>query len=91
MSVRKHLEDHVAMLARMGKGQDRMLLYNGGGTSGIAKAKRTTPKRQTAKKKSVANRKELGARSPRPLCGSNRRMQFLRVPLARIIRVLLTW
>ncbi len=49
MPVRKYLEDHIAMLARMGKGPDGKPLKKGEGARGIAKAKSTTPKRKTAK------------------------------------------
>jgi hypothetical protein len=54
MPVQKYLEDHVAMLARMGKGPDGKALKKGAG--GGAKAKGAAPKKKTAKKKTAAKR-----------------------------------
>jgi hypothetical protein len=54
MPVQQYLEDHVAMLARMGKGQDGKPLKKSGRE--VAKAKNAAPKRKTAKKKTVAKR-----------------------------------
>jgi len=42
MPAKKYLEDHIAMLARMGKGPDGKPLKNGEGARGIAKAKSTS-------------------------------------------------
>src|SRR5262245_18123315 len=53
MPVKKYLEDHVAALARMGKGPDGKPLKKSGGG---AKAKSAPPKRKTAKKKTAAKR-----------------------------------
>jgi hypothetical protein len=53
MPVQTYLEDHVAVLARMGKGPDgKPLKKNGGG----AKAKIAPPKRKTARKRTAAKR-----------------------------------
>lgn len=58
MPVKKYLEDHIAMLARIGKGPDGKPLKKSGG----AKAKstplkaKTVPNKKTAKKKTAAKR-----------------------------------
>jgi hypothetical protein len=58
MPVNKYLEDHVAMLVRMGKGPDGKPLKKseGGAGMGSAKAKSAPPKRKTAQKKTAAKR-----------------------------------
>ena len=47
MPAKKYLEDHVAMLARLGKGPDGKPIKKRGGS---AKAKSSPPKKKTAKK-----------------------------------------
>ena len=53
MPVRKYLEDHVAMLARIGKSPDGKPLKKGEDARRIAKAKSTTAKKRTAKEKTA--------------------------------------
>lgn len=62
MPVKKYLSDHVAMLARRGRGPDGRALKKSEGEGRGAKAKsspangRVAPKRKTAKKKTAARR-----------------------------------
>src|SRR5262245_10310815 len=53
MPAKKYLEDHVAMLARIGKGPDGKPLKK---SAGGAKAKSAPPKRKSVKKKTAAQR-----------------------------------
>jgi len=54
LPVQKYLEDHVAMLARRGKGPDGKPLEKSGGVA--ANAKSASPKRKTATKRAGAKR-----------------------------------
>ena len=61
MPVKKYLEDHIGMLARLGKGPGGKPLRGGKGGAapngkGGAKAKSSAPKQKTAKKKAAAKR-----------------------------------
>ncbi len=58
MPVKKYLEDHVAMLARLGKGPDgKPLKKSGGAKAKSAPAKgKTVPNKKTARKKTGAKR-----------------------------------
>jgi hypothetical protein len=70
MPVEKYLEDHIAALARMGKGPDGKALRKSGaggselGRRGGAKAKSASaaPKRKTAGKTAKTTRKKAGAK-----------------------------
>src|SRR5262245_5454285 len=56
MPAKKHLEDHVAALARMGKGPDGKPLKKRAGGEGGAEAMSAPPKRKTAKKRIATKR-----------------------------------